>query len=159
MLVETLVVSTFILSSLIFLFIQFRNVNQSYQTSFRYNTVNALYAAENLKKFYMQDNFETMTQKYRDERMKYIDLTTCPSDMIEEVTYCTKLVELLEIKTILFTDADTTYINNVLNDATNIEPSLKHFIKYIKNDEEGTLLKYRIIVEMEDGTFASIKIY
>ena len=159
MLVETLVVSTFILSSLIFLFIQFRNVNQSYQTSFRYNTVNALYAAENLKKFYMQDNFETMTQKYRDERMKYIDLTTCPSDMIEEVTYCTKLVELLEIKTILFTDADTTYINNVLNDATDIEPSLKHFIKYIKNDEEGTLLKYRIIVEMEDGTFASIKIY
>ena len=79
--------------------------------------------------------------------------------MIEEVTYCTKLVELLEIKTILFTDADTTYINNVLNDATDIEPSLKHFIKYIKNDEEGTLLKYRIIVEMEDGTFASIKIY
>lgn len=158
LLVETLVVSIFILGSFVFLFVQFRNVNQSYQISFQYNAIDALYAAENLKKFYLNDNFDNMAQTYRTGKMKYADLTTCPSSMIKEVAYCQKLMEVLDVKTVLFTDSDTTYIKNVLDTST-IDPSLKKFIKYIKNDEEGVLLKYRLIVEMNDGTFASIKIY
>lgn len=158
LLVETLVASIFILGSLVFLFVQFRNVNQSYQISFKYNTVDALYASENLKKFYLNDNFENMAQLYRTNKLKYIDLTTCPSSMIKEVSYCQKLIEILDVKTVLFTDSDTNYIDKVL-ETSSIEPSLKRFIKYIKNDDEGVLLKYRLIVEMNDGTFASIKIY
>ena len=157
MLAETLIAATFILGTLVFLFIQFRNVNQGYQTTFKYNTVNALYAAENTKKFYMQDNFISMAETFRNDKMKYIDLSDCPTSYVNETDYCRRLKEVLEIKTILFIDENTTYVQSVFDSIDDISESMKRFIEYIKYDDE--LLKYRLVVEMEDGTFATIKIY
>lgn len=159
MLVETLVVSTFVLGSLVFLFIQFRNVNQGYNRAFHYNTVNGLYASENIGKFLKQDNYETMTQKYRDNRLKYVDLTGCPSTYIKETSYCLKLMDTLDVKKVILTDADLSYIRKAItnNEATDISSGLTKFINSLNNDEAGTLLKYRVIVEMNDGTYASVK--
>ena len=49
--IEILVVSTFIISVFIYLFVQFRSINHSYQISFKYNTANGLYAVNNIKIF------------------------------------------------------------------------------------------------------------
>lgn len=51
MLLETLVVSTFILGILIFLFIQLSTIKRAYDTSFRYNTITGLYHAKEFSKF------------------------------------------------------------------------------------------------------------
>lgn len=158
MLVETLIVSLFILGALIFLFVQFRDVNQNYQTAFQYNRVDALYAAENMKKFYLQDNYENMLIKYLEKANPYMILTDCPSEYISEVSYCKDLKEALKIKSILFTYVDTVRIVGALDETEEIEPSLKRFIRSIKNDDKSSN-KYRLIVEMENGTFATIKIY
>ena len=44
-LLETLIVTTFVVSTLIFLYTQFSNIKTSYDASFRYNTVEGLYDA------------------------------------------------------------------------------------------------------------------
>ena len=157
MLAETLIAATFILGTLVFLYIQFRNVNQGYQTLFTYNTVDALYAAENMKKFYLQDNFDEIAASFRSNMNRYLDLSECPASYIGESEYCQKLMDILGIKTVIFADVDTNYLVDVL-DTTDISPSLQKFIRYVKNDEEGVLLKYRIFIEMDDGTFATAKL-
>ncbi len=157
-LVETLVTATFIMGTLVFLFVQFRSISQNYQTSFKYNSVQGLYALESMRMFYLQDNFSGIANNYRSGSMKYLDLSTCPSSYIRETSYCMDLVNSLKIKTILMTDADMSYLLAVLNGVEDIEPGMKRFIRTIKNDEAGTLLKYRLIVEMEDGTYANIKV-
>ena len=48
MLTETLIVATFLVTTLLFLYIQFNNVTKTYDTSFKYNTVNGLYAVNNI---------------------------------------------------------------------------------------------------------------
>ena len=42
MLVETLIVATFLVTTLLFIYVQFNNITRTYDTSFRYNTVNGL---------------------------------------------------------------------------------------------------------------------
>ena len=51
MLIETLVVSTFIISTLIYLYVQFTNLKKSYDISFRYDTIPGLYSAKEIDKF------------------------------------------------------------------------------------------------------------
>ena len=50
-LLETLVVSTFIITVLIYLYIQFTNLKKSYDISFRYDTISGLYGAKEIDKF------------------------------------------------------------------------------------------------------------
>ena len=54
MLVEFLVVSIFVLGTLIFLTVQFNNINKSYNRSFKYDTVSNLYSAKNIRKMIYQ---------------------------------------------------------------------------------------------------------
>ena len=159
MLTETLVVSTLIITVLLFLFVQFRNINQSYQKTFTYNSADALYAAENLKNFYATDNYDAMVESYRNSGLKYIDLTNCPTPMVLDQEYCLTLTSKVNVKTVLLTDADMTYIIQALDrKILTVTPSMEQFIRSIKNDEKDTLLKYRLIVELNSNEFATIKI-
>jgi len=154
MLAETLIVSTFIIGTLVFLFAQFRTVNQGYQITFNYNTVNALYAAENIQKFYRKNSFTTIKDKLNNESLKYIDLTDCR--LSTEQNYCDTLIRKLKVKRVLFITENTSRLINS-DEFNDLEPTMKSFIKYIKVDDDTG--KYRLVVELDDGTFASVKIY
>ena len=56
MLVEILIVVTVIVTSMIFLFVQISNMNNSYDEVFKYDTITSIYAMENIKKFLVNDN-------------------------------------------------------------------------------------------------------
>jgi len=55
LLAESLIVATFVLSLLIFLFVQFKNLSTSYDSGFKYNSVEGLYALDNVKT-YLKEN-------------------------------------------------------------------------------------------------------
>lgn len=158
MLTETLIVSTLVIGILLFLFIQFRGINQSYNTVINYNSADALLAAENLRTFYFNDNYDAIEEYYRNNHLKFLDLTNCPNSVINLQEYCNSITSKLNVKKVLFTDADLNYITQAINrKELQLEPTFEKYIRSLENDEEGTLLKYRIIVELNSGEFGNIK--
>ena len=95
----------------------------------------------------------------------YLDLSTCPGQLLDETNYCARLKDILNIEHVYFTFEDlsfllhyldsTTYMNNSKN-GTDINRETRDYIKKIKYDKDVN--RYRLIVEFKDGTYASIKV-
>ena len=160
LLTELLVTATLVSTVLIFLYTQFYTIKRSYDTSFKYNTVNGLYALANVRSFLEENDVYILTQGLN--TMSYIDLKTNNLQDTNE-TYFNELITGLNIKYLLFTrqnlDDFIKQINNetALNSDTNEYEDLKKFIKRIDYDNKNADDNiYRIIAEFNDGTFASI---
>ena len=162
MLTETLIVSTFIVSILLFIYVQLRNINANYADSLAYNDVTTIYSAGNIKNFLLEDNYEELKQYFKDNfsldpdaPLVYFDLTTCPASVVSETTYCQALLEQLNIKKVIFTDESNEYLLRFLDNDNNLSNNMKQFIKSQKTD--GEIGEYRLYVETSDGKFATIK--
>lgn len=159
LLTELLVTATLVSTVLIFLYTQFYTIKRSYDTSFKYNTVNGLYALSNVRSFLEENDIYILTQGLN--TTSYIDLK---NDNLQtaNTTYFNELMTGLNIKYLIFTNQNIdnliNQINNgtALNSDTNEYEDLKKFIKRIDFDNKDTNNNYRIIAEFNDNTFASI---
>lgn len=159
LLTELLVTATLVSTVLIFLYTQFYTIKRSYDTSFKYNTVNGLYALSNVRSFLEENDIYILTQGLN--TTSYIDLK---NDNLQtaNTTYFNGLITGLNIKYLIFTNQNIdnliNQINNgtALNSDTNEYEDLKKFIKRIDFDNKDTNNNYRIIAEFNDNTFASI---
>lgn len=159
LLTELLVTATLVSTVLIFLYTQFYTIKRSYDTSFKYNTVNGLYALSNVRSFLEENDIYILTQGLN--TTSYIDLK---NDNLQtaNATYFNELMTGLNIKYLIFTNQNIdnliNQINNgtALNSDTNEYEDLKKFIKRIDFDNKDTSNNYRIIAEFNDNTFASI---
>ena len=172
-LVETLLVSVFILTTLVFLFVQFRSIKKGFDDSFKYNTVTGMYAASNFSTYIKEASYATLVDTLKKEcegqsgceKKYYLDLSTCPGQLLDEPNYCARLKDILNIEHVYFTFEDlsfllhyldsTTYMNNSKH-GTDINRETRDYIKKIKYDKDVN--RYRLIVEFKDGTYASIKV-
>lgn len=149
-LVETLVVSLLVLAVLIFLFLQLNTININYQKSFRYNTVEGLYATNNMKTYILKNGYENLVKEIN-EQNPYIDLTDCQTPLLENTSQCSNLIKALQIKKILFT---TDNVEKLLVGNHQFEQKFLDFMQYIKTNQEN---KYRLIVSFENDTYATLK--
>lgn len=163
-LVETLIVSVTILATLVYIFTQFQKIESNYSLSFKYNTTDNLYKVANFRTYLLEgindptSNYDRVLTSFLAKTDVALDLTTCPSTLIQvNQQYCISLIQKLDIKQVLFTKEDLTDIVSELKNLYFTSEEMKDFIKYIKHDSEP--LKYRLIVEFNDGTFASLKVY
>lgn len=156
MLVETLIVSTFITGTLVFLFIQFRTINQGYDISFKYNTINGLYAADNVKKYLLSNGIQILSPAIEKASKKYIDLTDCTDLYLTETNYCSALLPELNIKKIIITKNDLSTLIPLLDQDNSLEEEFKQFIRYIVYDKDA--LNHRLIIQFKDDTYATITI-
>lgn len=166
MLVETLIVSVFVGVTLVILFIQLQNISNSYERTFAYNTANNLYNAKNIKKYLALRNFDKFTADVRSTVRGYIDITSCdnPNYVAPGETpafaksYCEMFYKNLRIKKILLTFEDLTDIKHILTknaESDGLSQKLVDFVDYIQYDKNPD--KYRLIIEFEDDTYASIQ--
>ncbi|MDD2181405.1 MAG: hypothetical protein PHW32_03435, partial [Bacilli bacterium] len=88
MLTETLIVSTFVTASLLYMFIQFRQVYQNYDRTFSYNTINSLYAVNQIKKYIIDVDITTIGNELIESNNQYLELTSCQSNLFAEEEYC-----------------------------------------------------------------------
>lgn len=159
LLTELLVTATLVSTVLIFLYTQFYTIKRSYDTSFKYNTVNGLYALSNVRSFLEENDIYILTQGLN--TTPYIDLKN-NNLQTANTTYFNELMTGLNIKYLIFTNQNIdnliNQINNgtALNSDTNEYEDLKKFIKRIDFDNKDTSNNYRIIAEFNDNTFASI---
>lgn len=156
MLVETLVVSTFIFSTLVFLYVQFRTVNNSYKTTYDYNTVNSLYYTNAIKKYVLDAGYKELTTAMENSANKYIDITTCPVEYLNEINYCQELFETLKVKQVIFTHQDLSDLKQYLLQTKKFDDVFNNYIDFIRYDSEAT--DYRLVVSYMDNTFATLKV-
>lgn len=146
-LAETLIVTTFVSGVLIFLFIQFTTLSNKYEESYKYNTVEGLYSARNIRN-YIQTEIHTNTLFEENINSNtYLNITNC--EYFINSDYCLKLFELENINNIYVTlnAFDKDLFNTFSND-------FKQFINKINS--QGTE-KYRLLIEYNDSTFATIR--
>ena len=148
-LAETIAVSLVIMTSLVIVYTQFVTISNSYYRTFTYNNVNDLYLVANIKEFIKSDGYDALTNELNDS--SYVDLTSCPSDYFNEYIYCRSLIENSNIKQIIFTKQNIEQLKNNLD--SNFSEKMKKFIKSIKSENTNS---YRLIVEFNDETFATL---
>ena len=148
MLVETLVVTSFVAGVLIFMYIQFSNLNNKYNESYEYNTVEGLYSLENIRD-YIESEEESGALESIIEALSsnsIIDIKDC--SLFTNKKYCKKLFDLENLKNIYAIKTHSSY-------GQDISENLKKFMNKIGSIEEE--LGYRLIAEFNDETFATIR--
>ena len=147
MLAETLIVTVFVAGVLIYLYIQFSNLNNSYEDSYVYNTVEGLYALDDVKTYIESDN---QVLEYIDtniEELKYVDITNC--SLFTDIDYCESLLESENIKTIFIT-------TNKVPDESIIQYN-EEFTTFIKKINKEGNQSYRIVAEFNNYTYATLR--
>lgn len=151
MLAETLIVATFLVTTLLFIYVQFNNITKKYDNSFKYNTVNSLYITKNIINYISTDGVDRLKENVNYSPNGFIDITNCQTQYFNETNYCTVLMNSSNVKTILFTKENL----DGLKETTVLDQTIMDFINYIDYEAvEG----YRVIIEFNDNTFASLKI-
>ena len=153
MLIETLIVSSS--GILIYLYMQFSNVNDSYNKSFKYNSVENLYKSADVKENILYNGLDKI---YTDvDANVFVDLSTCPTIYYSNTNYCKKLYELLDVKTVIVTKNELKDINSLMKSSTNVNKyseTIREFMEKIADTDSG----YQLIVEYNDSTASAVSI-
>lgn len=144
MLIETLIVSLFVATTLIYLYVQFVNLNSAYTTSFTYNTVDGLYALDDIRDYLL--DYQSIVQTEMKKKDYVDDICT----ILPNQNYCEGLLEAENVKTLIIAknDLTTTVFPNTYNQ------TLKDFIDKITvtGNEE-----YRLVAEFNNLTYATLR--
>ena len=149
---EVLILSTVIIGILIFMYSQFKNINRSYQYSFKYDTVEGMYLANNIINYINSDNYDKLVEETTNRIEGYVDITNCDVEIFNTASYCDALFQKSEIDKLIFTEENLTKLRNNM---MNFDNDFKTYIKQIKTTNEKN--DYRIIIKYKDGTFATMR--
>lgn len=152
MLIETLLVSTFVLGVLTYLFVQFSALKRSYSDDFKYDTVPGLYAIKNINQYIMKQGAYN-TLKTNVNQLGYLDFSCA---MISGTT-CSDLFNNIDVEKVYFVK-DNVFKNNINIDVPILsnDDELYRFCKKI-NFSEGEN-SYHLIAKYKDNTYATMAI-
>lgn len=161
LLLETLVVTTFTVAVLTYLYIQYVSLKKNYNKSFSYNTVPGLLHAKAIDTFFNDSTFYTnIIFDLTTGSNKYIELASnniCNTSYFSsKQTLCNNLINDAKVKTIIITKTDLSQTINVLKTNNPYSNDLLKYIKSIKIPVENA--KYVLVFEYSDKTFANILI-
>lgn len=147
MLAETLVVTAFVAGILIFLYVQFSNLNNSYDESYKYNTVEGLYALEDIKNYIENDESALNYIEENIESLKYINIEDC--SIFTSKDDCLLLLKSENINSIFITTNLIPY--------NSIDEYSEDFLDFVnKINEEGNQ-PYRIVAAFNNSTYATLR--
>lgn len=144
---ETLVTSTLVLGTLIFLYIQITSLKNSYKESFTYNTIPGIYNANVLANYLEKTGYSDIVEQLGDNH--YIDITNC----VLASPLCTEIVNKINAKTVLFTRSNITLLKEELQQ-TNLSKKFINYIKKLPDVKENA--NYRLLIEYNNKTYGSV---
>lgn len=151
-LTEILILSAVVIGVLTFMYIQFKNINRSYQYSFKYDTVEGMFLANNIVNYINNDNYDILVEKLNTNQEGYLDITSCDLELFQTPLFCEQLIQKSEIKQIIFTNENTSKLKANMQKLDN---DFQEYIKKIKTI--NTENDYRIIIKYNDGTFTTMR--
>lgn len=160
-LLETLVVSSFIITILIYLYVQFVSLKNSYDTSFRYDSIPNLYSLKQVDTFINKAyGYETLKSELaKSENNNYLELYKNKCDLeyfSNNNSYCNKLMENLNIKTLLIINNNLASIKTRFKEHN---PYSNGLYKYLKTIDPVLASKsYLLIAEFNDKSYAYLRV-
>ena len=155
LLTELLITATLVCTVLIFLYTQFYTIKRSYDTSFKYNTINELYALDNIRSFLI-DNGDVYALKILiNNSNPYLEINS--NTIKDNNSFLNKLFVTSNIKKVYLTKENISAMKEQLNNQNNneLEP-LRKFVNNIDYNEQADSNIYRLIAEFNDETFATL---
>lgn len=147
MLAETLIVTSFVAGVLIFIFIEFTNISKNYEDNYTYNTVEDLYALEDIRDYILEDDLAITNIEDELSNKDYIEISNC--SIAGDKDYCLKLFELVNVDQVIISKNkfDKSKFNNS-------DKNLEAFVKKISI--KGSEV-YRLIVSFKNSTYATLR--
>ena len=157
LLAESLVVSTFVLTILILLYIQFNNLTTNYKNSYNYNNVESIYDLSSVSNYLLTNNYNLSDQLT--ESKPYVIVYkdgSCNMDAGIIDSFCDNLISQMDAKTVIYTSSDISAIQKYVseNDDSNINQSLREFISRVETNTVQN--KGRLFAEFNNDTYATI---
>lgn len=149
---EVLILSTVIVGLLVFMYIQFKNINRSYQYSFTYDTVEGMYLANNIINYINEKEYDTLVEKLNQSGKNYLDITKCDVDIFSTSNYCQKLFDASEVEQVIFTEENLSKLKTNMN---GINEDMKKYINQIQTINSKT--DHRIIIKYKNQTFTTMR--
>lgn len=157
MLIETLLVSTFVLGVLTYLYVQFSALKRNYDDDFKYDTVPGLYGVRNINQYITRQNGYSTLQTSVNATYGYVGFVGDEICAMMSGTSCTELIGDLGAENIYFVK-DTVFKNHITTDLAIFETDdeLYRFCKKIGFSDADT--DYHLIVKYNDNTYATMSI-
>ncbi len=149
-LVETLIVSAFVIGTLTYLFIQINNSITNYDIAFKYDAVNDIYNTNVIKNYIADNGYIDLKNKMNNG---YLDITDY---VIGNISYYELIKKNTNSKRILFVNENMIEIKKNLNN-TDFSEELKRYISRYDNNTTLTT-GYIIIIEYNNDHIASLRI-
>ncbi len=157
LLAESLVVSTFVLTVLILLYVQFSNLTINYKNSYNYNNVESIYDLSSVVNYLKVNNYNLSEQLTEDKPyvVVYKDESCNMSAGLIDV-FCDRLINKMGAKTIIYTSSDISIIQNYVsnNEDNTINQHFRDFISRVETNVVQN--KGRLFAEFNNGTYATI---
>lgn len=159
LLAESLIVSTFVLTVLIFLFVQFKNLMVNHKKSYTYNSVENIYDLGSLADYFKANEISNSALKNalnavgNDNNIEIYNQTSgCLSSVLNDgtVSACNTLAETMDLDYVLYTDSD---IDNIDLSKINYQ-DMRDFIDKINATKIKD--KGRLFAKFKNGNFATI---
>ena len=157
LLAESLVVSTFVLTVLILLYIQFNNLTTNYKNSYNYNNVESIYDLSSVSDYLLNNNYNLSNQLTASKPYVVVYKNgSCNMDVGIIDTFCDNLINKMDAKTVIYTSSDISAIQKYVseNDDSNINQKLREFISRVETNTVQN--KGRLFAEFNNGTYATI---
>lgn len=149
-LVETLIVSAFVIGTLTYLFIQINNSITNYDIAFKYDAVNDIYNTNIIKNYILDNGYAEFKNQMNNG---YLDITDY---VIGNISYYELIKKNTNSKRILFINENMIEIKENLNN-TDFSEELKRYIKRYDNNTTLTT-GYVLVVEYNNDHIASLRV-
>lgn len=149
---EVLILASVLIGVLIFMYSQFKNITRSYEYSFKYDTVEGMYLANNMVNYINEGSYDALVQNLNSQTIKYLDITDCNVNYFNTSNYCDMLFEASKVEQVIFTKEDLTELKQNMS---GLSEDFKDYINTIKT--ANSFNDHRIIIKYKDKTFATMR--
>lgn len=150
LLTEALVVSTLLITVMLVLFSQFKNMNRKVENTFKYDSISSLYKMSGIKNYIEEENFPAYIGRL--EKEDYVDLTTCSEAYFSSPSYCKTVLSDSGVARLIIAN-ENLYS---LKQTASFDESFNAYIKQINNTTANN--GYRIIASFKDGSYANMRV-
>ncbi len=160
LLAESLVVSTFVLTVLIFLFVQYQNLMTTYKNNTDYNNPEAIYNLGSFGQYLNADPSRLTSLSNSLGSNAYIRVYDKSSGgcnvNLGLGTFCDTIFNAAGAKKVIYAGSDLTNLKNYIknNDDSYLNQSLRDFIRRI--DADAIENKGRLIAKFDNGYYATV---
>ena len=151
-LVETLIVSAFVLGTLTYLFIQIDNSITNFDISFKYDSISDLNNTMVVYNFIKESGYTNLTKSIANG---YVDITNS-SMVLGNSSYYNLIKDKINAKRIIIAEENMVELKKNLS-SLDFSEELKRYIKRYDNDQ-AIIGEYIIIVEFNNDHIASVRL-